>query len=213
MTGTAAKETILEMIRNTNSTIAAGWKISSRNCKLCIILYNTVYFHKLLFKIDCENIMCRCHLPKIVSDLDHWLNANLHPCPLRGPLTLLWPRSQIVLQKVCVWHPLERVQQKIGIDLNKYTTTCYYPILYYHRRTCVFGIKAVPIKSPDCWYFELVYPTLDKLLISFLYVQLQLLTVSSSSESCVEPSRSTDSHAWSMVSLDVGRRQQLVNSA
>ena len=62
--------------------------MSTKNCKLGIILYNAIYLHKLHFKIDLGNIMLQWLLTKN-SDLDHWLSTYLHPCPLTVILTMV----------------------------------------------------------------------------------------------------------------------------
>ena len=56
MIGTGANETVIETIRDTKSTIAV---ISTENCKLCKILYNAVYLHKLcLWKYNAQLANC-----------------------------------------------------------------------------------------------------------------------------------------------------------
>ena len=58
------------------------WKLY----KLCITLYNAVYLDKLHFITDYGNVMLHWLLAKN-RDLDLWLSANLHPCPLTFTLT------------------------------------------------------------------------------------------------------------------------------
>ena len=60
---TAAKETTLEMIKTPKTRLQLDLY---QNCKLCTILYNTVFPNKFHFKIDCGNITCYWPLPKIM---------------------------------------------------------------------------------------------------------------------------------------------------
>ena len=56
MIDTAAKETVSEMIRNTKSAASIYLKISTKSCKLRMILYN-IYLHKLLDKLRVKSAL------------------------------------------------------------------------------------------------------------------------------------------------------------